>query len=173
AHDHHPRRDHSIRTHAGASGRKKLDPEAQAKLALLPRPVEALVGESWGSLDQPLPRTERCGDDPVVDEVVDDPLDLRRLEREDDLAGRQIGAVSVEADFLSVAGWTLTQELGGSNVSSFLQPRNDHQAIHRLLLVRSTEGASRGQRRHPGGRGMRYGFPAGRRSKITSTLRCS
>src|SRR6266511_5888364 len=62
-----------------------------------------------------------------------DPLDLRRLEHEDDFGCRQIGGVAVQAELIGLERRSVAQERFGVLVVAVLQAGDDHQPVHRLL----------------------------------------
>src|SRR5262245_9347626 len=64
----------------------------------LARPVVALVRDPRRAVDELVPRAEGARQDRIVQQVVDDPLDLRRLEHEHHLAGGEVGGVTVQPE---------------------------------------------------------------------------
>ena len=95
---------------SGTPARAGLDAESDARLLLLARPEVALVREARRPFNEQAPRAERRGAHRVVDDVVDDPLHLGRLEQEDDLARRQVRGVPVQPDVLRIEWRALVQE---------------------------------------------------------------
>ena len=117
-----------------AGGGRLLDAEPDPELARLARPVEALVSETRRPLDELLPRLEGRRDHRVVDDVVDDPFDLGRLEEEDHLGRGEIRAVAVEAELFGVERRAPGHEGLCLLVRALAQTGDDHQAVHRCLL---------------------------------------
>src|SRR5262249_31481058 len=70
-----------------------------------------------------------------VDQLVDEPLDLRRLEYEDDLCRGQVDAVAVKAELCQVERRPVAQQLLGLGMLAVLQASHDHQTVHRSSFV--------------------------------------
>src|SRR5207245_10025745 len=72
-----------------------------------------------------------------------DPLDLGRLEHEHQLARAQVSGVAMQAELLRVEGRTATQQCLRFLVLALPQTGDDHQMVHRILLVAFTRGSLR------------------------------
>jgi DNA-binding CsgD family transcriptional regulator len=74
---------------------RALGAQADAELVLVPRPVEALVGDVGHALNEVLPRRQSRGDHGIVDDVVDDPFHSLSLEEEDDFTRGEVCGVAM------------------------------------------------------------------------------
>src|SRR6266545_76601 len=93
-------------------------------------PVEVLVSETRRAVDELSPGLQRPPENEVVDDVVDDPLHLRRFEQKDGLGGGQIRRVTLEAELGGIERRTALEQRLGCPVRAVFQPRDDHQSLH-------------------------------------------
>ena len=129
------RRARSVRAVTRTAGRERLlDAQADSELRRLARPVIALVGQAGCPVDQPMPGPESGRYDRIVDDVVDDPLDLRSFENEDDLSCSQVCAVPVEPELVGIERRASGDQRLGFLVRAFPQTGDDQQAVHGCLL---------------------------------------
>ena len=96
------------------------------------------------------------------------------LAEEDDFAGSEVCGVARQAELLGIERRPLFQQGFGLRSGSLAKTSDDHHPLHDGLLGRCSEHAPRMERAPSAATAEpAYGFSAGFRSKMTSTLRCS
>jgi len=82
-------------------------------------------------VDERTPGSERGREDRIVHDVVDDPVNRGCLEQEHDVMRRDVDAMTLEPELTGFEGRSPADQLLSGLLRALLQPRDDHQTVHR------------------------------------------